>query len=88
MTTNLSGRGVAGILPSTSAQDVGGIRRGLGSKITWAHSRAMMAQISALAAAAVAKRPVLRAPLFGNVIARFREHPPFRRAPRGVVFGS
>src|SRR5215218_2808025 len=81
MMTNLSGRGVAGILPSSSAKDVGGRRRGLGSTITCAQSRPSTAQISAAVAATVANHPVLRTTPFGGFIGRFPERPSFPRGP-------
>jgi hypothetical protein len=85
ITTNRSGRGVAGILPSSSAKDEGGRRRGSGSKITCAHSSPRVAHDRVVAAAAVANHPVFSVPRFGEFIGRFPKHPSFRKVSRAVV---
>jgi hypothetical protein len=77
MTMNRSGRGVAGILPSSSAQDGGGRRGGVGSKITCAQSSPSTAHDRAVAAAAAANHFVFRVPLLGDFIGRFPKHQSF-----------
>jgi hypothetical protein len=86
MTMNRSGRVVAGTLPSSSAKDGGG-RRGCGSKMTCAHSTPRTAQISAVAAAALANHSVFRVALFGGFMGHFPRNPFLWKAPRSVVSG-